>query len=216
MTNAPKYIAIAGNIGSGKSSLTQFLETNYQIRPFYEPNAQNPYLADFYTDMKAWSFHSQLFFLIAKFRMHQKIATIDERIVLDRTIYEDAEIFAKALFESRRMNKRDFDMYWNLYQTLCSTLRKPDLLIYLRCPIRTLEKRIALRGRKIEQNIPRAYLKKLESLYVNWLENYKLSEVVIIDTEKLDYVSDMVHRIDVMKKIEAFLKPTVHLFPTSL
>ncbi len=200
-----KYIAVAGNIGSGKSSLVNFLETQYQIKPFYESNDENPYLADFYRDMNAFAFHSQIFFLSRKFQIHQEIKKHHGLLVLDRTIYEDAEIFATALFKSGRMQKRDFDVYFDLYQTMCESLRPPDLMIYLKCSVPNLKKRIRLRGRAIEKDVPNAYLMQLQQLYDSWVLNYQLSEAVTIETDQLDYVTNLVDRIDVMKRIEKFL-----------
>jgi deoxyadenosine/deoxycytidine kinase len=200
-----KYIAVAGNIGSGKSSLVQFLESQYQITPFYESNDENPYLIDFYRDMQAFAFHSQIFFLSRKFKIHQTIRNLEGALVLDRTIYEDAEVFATALFKSGHMQKRDFDVYFDLYQTLCQSLCSPDLMIYLKCSVPNLKKRIRSRGRKIEKEIPSAYLLQLQRLYDDWVSSYKLSEVVVIETDQLDYVTNLVDRIDVMKRIEKFL-----------
>ncbi len=203
--NKHKYIAVAGNIGSGKSSLVQFLETQYQITPFYESNDENPYLADFYRDMEAFAFQSQIFFLSRKFQIHQEIKKHQGVLVLDRTIYEDAEIFATALFKSGRMQKRDFDVYFDLYQTMCKSLRPPDLMIYLKCSVPNLKKRIRLRGREIEKDVPNSYLLQLQQLYDAWVLNCRASEVVVLETDKLDYVTDLVDRIDVMKRIEKFL-----------
>ncbi len=119
--------------------------------PFYEPNDENPYLPDFYQDMKRWAFHSQLYFLSNKFRMHQQLEQTTGVVVLDRTIYEDAEIFATALHDMRNFTGRDWDTYWNFYQIILNAIRPPDLMIYLRCSMRTLRKRIRLRGRAMEQ-----------------------------------------------------------------
>ncbi|MFZ9888309.1 MAG: deoxynucleoside kinase [Myxococcota bacterium] len=199
------YIAVAGNIGAGKSTLVDFLCRTYGVQPFFEPNDDNPYLEDFYADMNAWSFQSQVFFLSHKFRIHQQLEDTPGVVVQDRTIYEDAEIFATALHASRKMSDRDFRTYHELYATICRSLRPPDLMIYLRCPMRTLRKRIRLRGRQMEQDIPVAYLKRLHDLYEDWIARYTLSEVLVLDTGKLDYISDMVDRIDVMKRIESFL-----------
>lgn len=200
-----KYIAVAGNMGSGKSTLVQFLQTQYRTTPFFEPNEENPYLADFYKDMTRWSFHSQIFFLTHKFQIHKQLEKQSGSVVLDRTIYEDAEIFARALFESGHMSERDFQVYSILYKNICETLRPPDLMIYLRCSVKNLQKRIALRGRDMELDIPVAYLKKLQSLYDQWFDRYRASEVLVIETDCLDYISDLVDRIDVMKRIEQFL-----------
>lgn len=202
------YIAIAGNIGAGKSTLVDFLCRTYGIQPFFEPNEDNPYLEDFYADMKAWSFPSQVFFLSHKFRIHQALDQTPGVVVQDRTIYEDAEIFATALHEMGKMSDRDFRTYQELYQTICSSLTGPDLLIYLRCPMKTLKRRIKLRGRAMEQDIPLSYLKLLDKLYEEWIARYQaegLGEVLVLDTERMDYLTDLVHRLDVMKRIERYL-----------
>ena len=200
-----KTIAIAGNIGSGKSSLVEFLSQAYDIRPFYEPNDENPYLPDFYRNMKAWAFHSQLYFLSNKFRLHQELDQTAGVVVLDRTIFEDAEIFATALKQMRKFNGRDWDTYWNFYQIILNAIRPPDLMIYLRCPIRTIRRRIRLRGRAMEQEIPLSYLKRLEGLYEQWILNYSMGEVLVLDSGRLDYIHDMVDRLDVMERVEALL-----------
>ena len=200
-----KTIAIAGNIGSGKSSLVEFLSQAYDIRPFYEPNDENPYLPDFYRDMKTWAFHSQLYFLSNKFRLHQELDQTAGVVVLDRTIFEDAEIFATALKQMRKFNRRDWDTYWNFYQIILNAIRPPDLMIYLRCPIRTIRRRIRLRGRAMEQDIPLSYLKRLEGLYEQWILNYSMGEVLVLDSGRLDYIHDMVDRLDVMERVEALL-----------
>jgi len=202
-------IAIAGNIGTGKSSLVEFLTRTYDIQPFYEPNDENPYLPDFYQDMKRWAFHSQLYFLSNKFRMHQQLDRSGGVVVLDRTIYEDAEIFATALQNMHKFTGRDWDTYWNFYQVILDAIRPPDLMIYLRCSMRTLRKRIQLRGRDMEQAIPLAYLKRLQQLYEDWLESYRLSEILVLETDKLDYINDMVDCLDVMERVEALLPATL-------
>jgi deoxyadenosine/deoxycytidine kinase len=202
-----RSIAIAGNMGSGKSTLVEFLSRTYGITPFYEPNDDNPYLADFYKDMKAWAFQSQLYFLSNKFRLHQELDRQDGVVALDRTIFEDAEIFATALHQMRKISKRDWGTYQGLYQAILDAIRPPDLLIYLRCSMRPLRQRIRLRGRKMERDVPLAYLKRLERLYDNWIETYDMSDVLVLETDKLDYIHDLVHRLDVMERIEAVLPP---------
>lgn len=202
---ARKFIAIAGNIGAGKSSLLNFLTTTYNVAPFYEPNDDNPYLADFYADMRQWAFHSQMFFLSNKFRIHQQADRVQGVVVQDRTIFEDAEIFATALHQMRKIDARDWETYWSFYRSILNAIQPPDLMIYLRCPIRTIRRRIKLRGRAMEQDIPLAYLKRLESLYENWIAHYDLGEVLILDSHRLDYVSDLVDRQDVRQRIEAVL-----------
>jgi deoxyadenosine/deoxycytidine kinase len=205
-----KTIAIAGNIGTGKSSLVDFLSRTYGIEPFYEPNDENPYLPDFYEDMNRWAFHSQLYFLSNKFHMHQQLEQVSGVVVLDRSIYEDAEIFATALHDMRKFTGRDWDTYWKFYQIILDAIRPPDLMIYLRCSMRTLRKRIRLRGRDMEQSIPLSYLKRLDGLYESWLKSYQYSDVLILETDKLDYINDMVDCLDVMERVEALLPKTLH------
>jgi deoxyadenosine/deoxycytidine kinase len=200
-----KFIAIAGNIGAGKTELTAFLCKKYALRPFYEPNDQNPYLADFYRDMKSWAFRSQLFFLSHKFRLHRELEKQSGTSLQDRTIYEDAEIFAKNLFRQRYIDKRDWKTYWELYETVAASLRPPDLMIYLRCPVKTLKQRIALRGRKMEQDIPTAYLNRLNALYEDWFSRYTMSPVLVLPTDTLDYLTNLVDRVDLFRQIEKHL-----------
>ena len=126
-------------------------------------------------------------------------------VVLDRTIFEDAEVFATALYEMRKIDRRDWETYWDFYQTILDAIRPPDLMIYLRCSMRTLRRRIKLRGREMEADMPLSYLKRLERLYDNWIENYELGEVLVLETDNLDYIHDLVHRLDVMERIESML-----------
>jgi deoxyadenosine/deoxycytidine kinase len=204
-----KTIAIAGNIGAGKTSLVDFLTSTYNITPFYEPNDENPYLEDFYKDMNRWGFHSQLYFLSNKFRIHQKVDQTPGVVVQDRTIFEDVEIFATALKQMRKITERDWKTYQDFYQSITASIKPPDLMIYLKCSIRTIRKRIKIRGRKMEQDIPLSYLKRLDRLYESWIANYSMSNVLVIETDRLDYVYDLIDRLDVMQQIEA-------LMPTSL
>lgn len=198
-------IAIAGNIGAGKTSLVEFLTATYNITPFYEPNDENPYLTDFYKDMKRWSFHSQLYFLSNKFRIHQQVDSTPGVVVQDRTIFEDVEIFATALHQMKQISKRDWHTYHDFYQSIIASIKPPDLMIYLKCSIRTIRKRIKIRGRAMEQDIPLSYLRRLDRLYENWISQYKMSKVLVIDSDKLDYMCDFVDRLDVMQQIEAVL-----------
>jgi deoxyadenosine/deoxycytidine kinase len=200
-----KFIAIAGNIGAGKTELTSFLCRKYGLTPFFEPNEQNPYLEAFYKDMKTWAFRSQIFFLTHKFKLHRQLERTSGTALQDRTIYEDAEIFAKNLHRQHFIDKRDFKTYWDLYQTIAEALAPPDLMIYLKCPVKTLKRRIALRGREMEQEIPTAYLTRLNALYEDWFEDYKMSPVLVLPTDKLDYVTDLVDRVDLFRRIEKHL-----------
>ncbi|MFZ5468070.1 MAG: deoxynucleoside kinase [Myxococcota bacterium] len=200
-----KFIAIAGNIGAGKTELTSFLCKKYGLTPFFEPNDQNPYLEDFYRDMKSWAFRSQIFFLTHKFQLHRRLQSGGVTALQDRTIYEDAEIFAKNLHRQRYIDKRDFQTYWELYESISEALQPPDLMIYLRCPVRTLKQRIRLRGRQMEQDIPTRYLSRLNVLYEEWFERYQLSPVLVLETDKLDYLTDLVDRVDLFRQIEKHL-----------
>ena len=202
-----RSIAIAGNMGSGKSTLVDFLAQTYDVSPFYEPNEENPYLPDFYKDMKRWAFRSQLYFLSNKFRLHQELDRTPGVVALDRTIFEDAEIFATALHQMRKIDERDWQTYWGFYQAILDAIKPPDLMIYLRCSMRTLRQRIKLRGRAMEQDVPLAYLKRLDRLYESWINSYEMSEVLVLETDKLDYIHDLIHRLDVMQRIEAVLPP---------
>lgn len=202
-----KAIAIAGNIGVGKSTLVEFLSRTYGISPYYEPSEDNPYLPDFYADMKRWAFHSQLYFLSNKFRIHQELDRMPGLVVLDRTIFEDAEIFATALHDMKKIDERDWITYRAFYQSILDAIKPPDLMIYLRCSMRTLRQRIRLRGREMEKDVPLSYLRRLDRLYEAWIESYTMSDVLVLETDSLDYIHDLVHRLDVMQRIEAMLPP---------
>jgi deoxyadenosine/deoxycytidine kinase len=201
-----KYIAVAGTMGSGKSSLVRFLCHRYpHIRPFYERNEENPYLADFYADMPRWAFHSQVYFLTLKFRTHQQLQACRQTVIQDRTIYEDAEVFAHNLHRRGILTGRDYEAYRRLYETILENLNPPDLLIYLKTDLRTVRKRIALRGRAFEARVDPKYLKDLNQLYRRWVDRYTLSPVVEIDANRLDFLNDMVDRIEVLETIEKHL-----------
>ncbi|HEY8091366.1 MAG TPA: deoxynucleoside kinase [Polyangiaceae bacterium] len=200
-----RYVAVAGTIGAGKTSLVAWLVKRYGLRPFYEPNDENPYLADFYADMGRWAFHSQAFFLAHKLKLHQELAASDRPAVIDRTIYEDAEIFAKNLHGQGFLSKRDWLVYRELYAGICRTLRPPDVLIALTCPLATAKKRIARRARAMEAAIPDAYLRRLHRLYTAWFDGYSLGPIVRIDTGKLDYVEDLVDLIEVTRTLDRAL-----------
>ena len=203
-----KFIAIAGNMGAGKSSLVRFLCAQFDIRPFYEPNEENPYLKDFYGDMKRWAFQSQVYFLSGKFRIHQELekARSKTTVVQDRSIYEDAEIFAYNLYRTRKMARRDYETYRALYETIVRALRPPDLLIYLRANLRTVRQRIRLRGRPEEQEVPVSYLRRLNTLYEEWFARYDLSPTLELQTDKMDYITDLVDRIDLLQQIKRYVR----------
>ncbi len=205
MSGPRKYIAVAGNIGAGKSTLVDFLRYRFQLTPFHEPNDDNPFLTDFYGDMKRWAFHSQMYFLAHKFRLHQELTGHPGTVVQDRTIYEDAEIFAENLYRSRKMSGKEYQTYRDMYDTIVRSLRPPDLMIYLRAEVRTVRKRIRLRGRPEEQDIPLRYIRKLHNLYEEWFSRYDRSPTLVIQVDKLDYIQDMVDRIEVIKTIQKYL-----------
>ncbi len=205
-----RFIAIAGNIGAGKSTLTSFLETRFGIRPFYEPNDSNPYLTDFYGDMERYAFHSQMYFLQAKFRAHLQLAQLLKEnpglvFVQDRTIYEDAEIFAETLHRQGVLSDRDYATYMAFYRAILASLPKPDLLIYLRCTLRGIRRRIRHRGRVEEQDMDLDYLKRLNRAYGRWYKNYDLGPSLVIDTEQLDYLANLFDRLDLMTALESIL-----------
>jgi deoxyadenosine/deoxycytidine kinase len=192
VTGTPRgkaFIAVAGNIGSGKSSLTRLLCKHFGWTPFFESVEDNPYLSDFYADMKRWSFHLQVYFLSNRFRSHKAIAEGPESVVLDRVIYEDAEIFARNLFEIGKMDRRDYDNYLALYGVMTEYLRPPDLLIYLQANVDTLVRQISLRGRPFEQAIPREYLDQLNRHYESWITRYALGPLLVVRSDALDFVN---------------------------
>ncbi len=201
-----RHVAVAGTIGAGKTSLVAWLVKRYGLVPFYEPNEQNPYLKDFYGDMSRWAFQSQAFFLAHKLELHQRLEACESSAVIDRTIYEDAEIFAKNLHQQGHMEKRDWEVYSRLYEGIRRALRPPDVLIALSCSLRTARKRIAKRGREMEAAIPDAYLRRLHKLYGSWFDRYDLSPVVRIETDKLDYVEDLIDLIDLTRTLDKVLK----------
>ncbi len=200
-----KFIAVAGNMGVGKSSMVEFLSQQYGFEPIYEPFMNNPYLDDFYKDMKTWGFHSQLYFLTHKFKLHMALNTRASTVVQDRTIYEDAEIFATNLYKGRFMKKRDYETYMELYSTMKGALQPPDLMIYLRCSVGAIRKRITQRGRKSEQEIPTSYLRRLNRQYEDWIGRYSQSPVLVWDSERMDYLTDLVDRIEFKRQLKQFL-----------
>jgi deoxyadenosine/deoxycytidine kinase len=183
------FIAVAGNIGAGKSSLTRLLGERFGWKPYFESVADNPYLSDFYADMKRWSFNLQVYFLSNRFQSHKAITEGPGSVILDRVIYEDAEIFARNLYEIGKMDERDYTNYTELYKVMTGYLRPPDLLIYLRANVETLVRQISLRGRDFEQGIPREYLDQLNRHYENWMVNYRLGPLLVVESDRLDFVN---------------------------
>lgn len=184
------YLAIAGNIGVGKSSLTRLLSDRYRLKPLFEAVDENPYLEDFYADMPRYAFHSQMFFLATRLQQHLRDVNPAERVIQDRTIYEDAAIFARNLFEEGVMDGRDHASYRRMYEAISAALRPPDLLVYLRASLPTLRARIAQRGRAFEATIADDYLLRLNRLYEEWVASFVLCEIVVVETDALDFVHD--------------------------
>ncbi len=197
-----KFIAVAGNIGVGKSTLVEMICERLDSKPYYEPVTENPYISDFYKDMVSWSFHSQIFFLTHRLRIHQELIRNSGSVIQDRSIYEDAEVFAQNLFAQGRMCERDYTTYRSLYRTLAEYLPPPDLMIYLRASVPTLINRIALRNRDYEQQIAPEYLSRLNELYENWINNFTLCPVLTVPSDDLDYVAHPRHLELIINKIK--------------
>lgn len=196
-----KFVAIAGNIGVGKSTLVKMLCDEMGWEPFYEPVTENPYLADFYRDMPAWAFHSQVFFLARRLRSHFQLAQHQNSVIQDRSVYEDAEIFAQNLFERGHIAERDFQTYRELYETSSQFLPPPDLVIYLRASVPTLLSRISHRGRDYERSITPEYLDSLNKLYETWIDNFTLCPVLAVPADDLDYVAHTGHLRLIVAKV---------------
>jgi deoxyadenosine/deoxycytidine kinase len=204
-TTQKVFLAVAGNIGAGKSSLTRLLSERTGWKAFFESVEDNPYLSDFYADMKRWSFNLQVYFLSNRFRSHKAIAEGPESVILDRVIYEDAEIFARNLHEIGRMDDRDYENYVALYGVMTEFLRPPDLLIYLRANVETLLKQIALRGRDFERSISREYLEQLNGHYESWISRYTRGKLLIIESDGIDFVNRKEDLAAVVKQIHGKL-----------
>ena len=201
------FIAIAGNIGVGKSALTRLLSQRLGWEPFYEAVEENPYLADFYQDMRAWSFHSQIFFLSRRLRHLQQLLRRPHPVVQDRSVYEDAEIFARNLYEQGHMEERDYRSYRELYEVIALFLPSPDLVVYLQASVPTLLQRIALRGRDFERTISLDYLSQLNRLYESWISNFTLCPVLTLPADDLDFVHRKEHLDLVVGRVLEKLEP---------
>lgn len=183
-----RMVLVAGNIGSGKTSLTERLGQRLGWKTAYESVEDNPYLGDFYADMRAWAFHLQVFFLGHRARMHLALARAPESAIVDRSIYEDAEIFARASLELGNVNRRDYDAYRTVYQLVIDSLPPPDLLLFLKAPVAELMRRIRERARAIEAGITAEYLGLLDQYYEEWLSRFDLCPVLTLRTDDLDFV----------------------------
>lgn len=200
-----KHVAIAGNIGAGKTTLTEMLARHFGWDVHYENTENNPYLSDFYMDMKRWSFNLQVFFLSSRYQQVLKILQGNRTVIQDRTIYEDAFIFAPNLADMGLMERRDFENYLTLFQSIVSQVKAPDLLIYLKASIPTLVEHIQLRGRDYEGNISLDYLKRLNDRYDNWINSYKEGKLLVINVDNLDFSTNQEHSAKVLEMVQAEL-----------
>lgn len=203
MKKGKKYfISVAGNIGSGKSSLTRMIAKEFGWIPYFESVQDNPYLSDFYDDMRRWSFQLQVYFLSHRFHTHKKIIASKKSVIQDRSIYEDVEIFARNLYLMNRMEKRDYMNYRTLFYEMVSYLKAPDLVVYLKADVKTLLKQIKLRGRDFEQSIEKKYIERLNRSYKKWISSYKLGKVLVIESDNIDFVNNPVHFEMIIKSIK--------------
>jgi len=197
------HIALAGNIGAGKTTLTELLAKHYKWSPHYEDVDENPYLNDFYEDMQRWSFNLQIYFLNSRFKQVVDIRSSTKTVIQDRTIYEDAEIFAPNLHAMGLMSTRDFNNYHSLFQMMNKLVQAPDLLIYLRASVPTLVNQIQKRGRDYESSIRIDYLKQLNERYEAWVNRYKAGKLLIIDVDRIDFQSNPEDLSNVIDRIDA-------------
>ncbi|MFZ4632973.1 MAG: deoxynucleoside kinase [Saprospiraceae bacterium] len=203
--NSVKHVAIAGNIGAGKTTLTEQLGKHFGWDVHYETTEDNPYLSDFYMDMKRWSFNLQVFFLSNRYQQILRIQQGERTVIQDRTIFEDAYIFAPNLASMGLMERRDYDNYRNLFEAIVSQIKAPDLLIYLRAGIPTLVEHIHRRGRDYEGSISIDYLKKLNERYEDWISGYTSGKLLIINSDELDFEHNKTHLGQVLESVQAEL-----------
>jgi deoxyadenosine/deoxycytidine kinase len=202
-----QFVAIAGNIGVGKSTLTGILAEAFDWKPFYEAVDENPFLADFYADMKRWSFHSQVFFLSRRLQHHRQLVDHPGSVVQDRSVYEDAEIFAQNLYNQGHMTPRDYQAYRDLYDGIRAFLPPPDLLVYLKSSVDTLLTRIKLRGRDFERDISPDYLQRLNGLYDDWIDRWDSCPVLVIPADDMDFQHDPEAREWIIEGVRDSIKP---------
>lgn len=201
------FVAIAGNIGIGKSTLTGILAEAFGWKPFYEAVDENPFLADFYADMRRWSFHSQVFFLSRRLQHHRQLVDHPGSVVQDRSVYEDAEIFARNLADQGQMSPRDWQAYRDLYDGIRAFLPAPDLLVYLKGSVETLLSRIRLRGRDFERDISPDYLHRLNLLYDHWIQHWQSCPVLVVPADELDFQHETTARELIVEGVRDILTP---------
>ncbi len=200
------FVAIAGNIGVGKSTLTKKLAEHYGWKPFLEPVTENPYLENFYKDMKKWAFHSQLYFLGKRLQDHYKLVHDKDSVVQDRSLYENAEVFAKNLYLQGYINKTDWHVYRNIYKTCVKILPAPDLIIYLHASVDKIMDRIQSRGRDFEKNITKKYIANLNDLYDDWVGNIRGTQVITISYDDLDLKNNRLDFETFLDAVKDYLK----------
>lgn len=204
-SSTPMHIAITGNIGAGKTTLAALLGNHFGWDIFYETVESNPYLKDFYEDMPRWAFHTQIFFLNSRFEQVRRIKENTHNVIQDRTIYEDAYIFATNLYTSGIMPRRDFENYMALFRSLSSLVQPPDLMVYLKADLPKLLRQIRLRNRDYERNLSPDYLRNLNEHYENWTSSYQEGKLLVVDSNQMDFVNNKADFQVIVREVEVAL-----------